>query len=145
MRYRVAERKELRDILQLQYTVGTDRMLINLRNWAIRVATNHRLTEESLKRLYKRFVDKYYNCSITYNMVDIIRGMEVRNCTEPQFLSLIIYGLNESPSTGMGVCYYVLPPQETVPVILRTRITVTPDESIALEFLLERQKNVTYA
>lgn len=138
---RVNERKELKMILELQYTAGFDNMLLNLRNWAMRVGHNHRLSEEHLKRAYKRFVDKYYNQKISYNTVNILRGMDIKNCSEVQFLALVIYGLNVT-STGQGMCYYVFPPQYDVPMILRTRIITTQDKCVAVEFSLEAQPNL---
>lgn len=136
MRLKRVESRELDEILKSQYSVSIQSMLTYLRAWAIRVAESHRISDKTLKKEYKAFVDKYYNPRIMENQVEIIVGLQTKNCTIGQLVALLIYGLgSDAPQ------YYVRIPNEIIPFRLCTRLTISQSGAIVFELLIRPQQS----
>ena len=136
MRLKRVESRELDEILKSQYSMGIQNVIVHLRAWAIRVAERHRISDGTLKKEYKSFVDKYYNPRIMENQVEVIAGLQTKNCTVGQLVALLIYGLgNEAPR------YYVRIPNEIVPFVLCTRLNIGQSGAIVFELSIRPQQS----
>lgn len=136
MRLKRVESRELDEILKSQYSMGIQNVIVHLRAWAIRVAECHRISDKTLKKEYKAFVDKYYNPRIMENQVEVIAGLQTKNCTVGQLVALLIYGLgNDAPQ------YYVRIPNEIVPFVLCTRLNIGQSGAIVFELSIRPQQS----